>query len=125
MSDITSIAASGLRASEKRVAVAASNIVNAQSPDYKPKEVILTTLSDGSVLSRVADRTSAPTIIPKLNNTDDNKLSDNTSKVDTLPNVNIDEEVFNSEVASYDFKATTVLLKTQRELNKTLLDIQA
>jgi flagellar hook-associated protein FlgK len=114
MSDVTSIATSGLLASEKRVSIAANNIANAGTPGFTPQDVDQTAQSDGSVSAKAVDRTPASIT---LTNPD--------GSTQEFPNVSLDQELVNTQVATYDYKANAVLLKTQRELNKTLLDIQA
>lgn len=95
---VTSIALSGLRASEKRIQVAADNIANVSTPNYKTAAVQQTSLAQGGVTSDVV-KTEAP--------------------------VDIAEQLVNSNVASYDFKANLKVLQAQRDLSKHLFDIQA
>ncbi len=114
MTDITSIARSGLQATELRVNVSASNIVNANTPNYKPKDVDATANSDGSVSAKVVDRQPASITVTNGDGT-----------TTEFPNVSVDQELVSSQVARYDFKAEAKLLEVQRDLNKRLLDIQA
>lgn len=114
MSSIGSIATSGLFASEKRARAAAENIVNARTVGFDAKDVQQSADADGSVTSKIVDR-APPTV--KITNPD--------GTVEDLPNVSLDEEVVNLEIASYDYKANALVFKTDRELKETLIDIQA
>ena len=42
-----------------------------------------------------------------------------------MPNVSLEQEVVNTVTAANDFQANLRLLKVQKELDKSLLDIQA
>jgi flagellar basal body rod protein FlgC len=114
MVDVGAVALSGLYANEKRISVAANNIANAQSADYKAQEVQQNSVASGGVTSRVVERT--PATVPVAN--------DN-GGVDQRPNVSLEEEVVNAQIASYGAQANLKVLQATDKLNKYLLDIQA
>ncbi len=96
--DVNSIALSGLRASETRIAVTANNTANATTPGFKAQQTQQTARAGGGV---------------------------DVDVVDTQNEVSLDQEVANSQIASYDFKANIKVLQKQQEMDKSLLDIQA
>lgn len=99
MSDISAIALSGVRASEKKLAVAADNIANATNPDFKPKEVKQSSAPEGGVDVDVVD---AP---------------DNGG--------DITQDVVNAQVAQYTAEANLNVIKVADDLSKKLIDLQA
>ena len=110
---ITSAAISGLQASEKRVAVAASNVANSSSPNARALDVVQQAVS-GGVSSDIVVRNPATVTV-----------ADSAGGTQVLPNVSLEEELVNSQLALYDFKANAQVLKTQRDLEKTLLNVLA
>lgn len=114
MVDVSAIALSGLHANERRLAVAAENVANAATEGYKPKEVEQTPSTGGGTSVRVVEREN-PTI----------PVPNDKGGVDERPNVSLEEEVVNAQVATYNAKANIQVLKAQDKLNKYLLDIQA
>ncbi len=107
--DVFSTALSGLRAADVRLANSANNITNAATPDYKPTDAVQRSLNDGGVIVDIRNREPASV------ETADGKL----------PNVSLEQEVVNAITAENDFRANLLLLKKQKELDKSLLDIQA
>lgn len=114
MVDISAIALSGLYANEKRLAVAATNIANAQSDNFKAQELKLTSNDGGGVSSRVAEKT--PPTVP---------VADAEGGVKQQPNVSLEEELVGANFATYGVQANIKVLQAQDRLNKYLLDIQA
>lgn len=114
MVGVSAVSLSGLYASEKRLAVSADNIANADSTNYKAKDVVQSTDDSGGVQARVVDRNPATITVPT-----------NDGGTKELPNVDLAEEVVQAQVASYNAQANLKVLQTQNKLDKYLLDIQA
>jgi flagellar basal body rod protein FlgC len=95
-------------------ATAASNIANANSSNFKALDVLQSSLATGGVSTKVVDRTPATV-----------QTTDAQGNVVTQPNVNLETEVIEADVATYSAKANLKLLQTQNQLDKYLLDIQA
>ena len=112
--DVTSIALSGLNAAQQRLANSANNIANARTPNFTPTDVVQSPVNNGGVRADVVERSPASFGVP-------NGRGD----IENLPNVSLEQEVVESVTAAYDFKANLQVLKTQKELDKALLDIQA
>lgn len=106
--DVTSIALSGLKAADSRLAVSANNIANASTPGFKPADAVQESVDNGGVIVDIRQR------IPASQDTEGE-----------LPNVSLEQEVVNTVTAANDFQANLRLLKVQKELDKSLLDIQA
>ena len=102
MGFITAIALSGLKVSEVRVANAANNIVNADSVDFKPKDVIAKSLGEGGVTVDVKDRPI--------------------SQASLLPAVDITSELIDTQRAAQAYKASAAVIATDKELNEFLLE---
>ena len=113
MVDVSAVALSGFAASQRRLAVAADNVANANTIGFKAKDVEQTALDTGGVSTRVVERT--PATVPQV--TEDGVVD--------APNVSLERELVESNLATYSAQANLVALKTQKELDKTLLDIQA
>lgn len=97
--DVTSTALSGLNAAERRLANSATNIANANTPGFTATDVQQTPQETGGVRTDVVAREQS--------------------------NVDVAEELVNAQNATYDFQANLQVMKKQRELDKSLLDIQA
>lgn len=106
--DVTSIALSGLKAAESRLANSANNIVNARTPGFKPADAVQRSLDNGGVIVDIRQRVP---VSPDAEG--------------QVPNVSLEQEVVNTITAESDFKANLRMLKLQKELDKSLLDIQA
>lgn len=96
--DITSIALSGLKAAETRTAKAANNIANANTDGFKPDVVTQRAQDNGGVIVEIS-KGEEP--------------------------VSLEREIVDSVVAQSDYEANLAVLRRQRELDKSLLDIQA
>lgn len=96
---ITSIAVSGMNAAKTRLAASADNVANANTPDFRAKQVNQASQAGGGVRVQVSQAPSE--------------------------GVSLEQEAVNQQIASYDFKANAKLLRVQQELDKSLLDIQA
>lgn len=114
MVDISAVALSGLRASETRLAVAATNVANQDTTGFKAQDVQLSAdANGGGVRTDIVDRSPATIEVA------------NDNEVQEKPNVSPDEEVANAQVATYNFKANLKVLKTEDDLQQSLLDIRA
>ncbi len=96
--DVNAIAASGLRAAGTDLRTAATNIANATTPGFKAEEVVRTAAPQGGVVTDV---------------------------VETEQDVSTDQELVRADMATYNFQANLKVLERQRDLDKSLLDIQA
>lgn len=107
--DVFSTALSGLNAATTRIANSANNIANARTPDFKATDAVQRSVDNGGVIVDIRER--------------------NPSQVETaegkLPNVSLEQEVVNSVQAENNYLANLRVLKVQKELDKSLLDIQA
>ena len=113
MVSVSATSLSGLYASEKRIAVAADNIANANTPNFKAKDLDLSSDATGGVQARVVERTPATVKVATNNGVED------------MPNVSLEEEVIQTQMATYSAQANLKVLQTQDKLDKYLLDIQA
>lgn len=128
---ISSIALSGLNAASLRLANSANNIANVQSTSqyvngetvrepYTPTDVVQSSIEPtGGVRSSLQPRDPAttPVFAP------DNPYAD-TDGIVQYPNVSLEEEVIDTKLASYDYKANLKVLKTQDDMMQSLLDIK-
>lgn len=107
--DVSSIALSGLNAAQQRVAVSAGNIANAATPGYAPQDLQQTANPGGGVTAEVVARGGDSVVVGGKE----------------LPNIAPEEELVNTQLATYSFEANLKVLKTQNELSQSLLDMQA
>lgn len=123
------IALSGLQAASKRVAVSASNIANQSSTTslsggqvvnqpYVAQRVDQVSLSGGGVqaITRDVNPSTVPFFDPSNPSADENGIVN-------LPNVDTATELVNQKIATYDYQANLSVLKTQDEIEQSLLDI--
>jgi flagellar basal body rod protein FlgB len=115
MVDVSSVALSGFNASEARLTVAANNIANANTPNFRAGAVAQSTNQDGSVSTQFVAANPPPQPAPV---TAQSKPQD-TNDVDLATNL------VNTNFATYSAQADLKVLKTQDQLNKYLFDIQA
>jgi flagellar basal body rod protein FlgB len=131
MVDVSSVALSGFDASVTRINVAADNIANANTPDYRAKAVSQTTDSTGGVSTRVVAKNPAPQASPAPatpqsgSSTSSSTTHTSASQLEGNNDVDIDEDVVDANFATYSAQANLKVLQTQDKLNKYLLDIQA
>jgi flagellar basal-body rod protein FlgC len=122
-------ALSGLFAAGRRLEVSANNIANQFSTKsridgetvntpYIAQQVDQISLSNGGVTTQVRDVDPKTITIPDTNNPEASE--DGTIQA---PNVNLEKELINTLVASYDYKANLKTIKVQKDLDKSLLDI--
>lgn len=112
--NVGATALSGLYASEKRIAVAADNVANSDSPDYVAKDVALSSNAGGGVSSRVVERNPGTV-----------EVAGRDGGIEQRPDVSLEEEVVAAQVATYSAQANLKVLQASDKLNKYLLDIQA
>lgn len=132
MIETYSTALSGLNASSRRLQVSGNNVANAFStvqtaPDgslvndpYRAQRVAQSSLEGGGVRSRTVEDPN-PTV-RVFDPSSPVAASDGTVEA---PNVSLDEEVVQQQIASYDFQANLKVIKTQKEMDQALLDIKA
>jgi len=140
MTDAVSIALSGLRAQQTRLAAGASNIANASttgtvpaaSPSapastaassstvYKPLSVNLTSLAAGGVRADVSADPKGYSLIY-----DPSSPYANSEGMIAAPNVDLTREIVNLLEIKTSYKANLAVLKTQDEMLGELLDTRA
>ncbi len=122
-------ALSGLSAATRRLQVSAANIANMQSTQrvengnvvnspYVPQRVQQISQAGGGVSTLVQDVNPAATRI-----FDPEDPQADAEGFVAYPNVNLENEIINQKIATYDYKANLKTLKIQDELEQSLLDI--
>lgn len=114
MPSVSATALSGFNASQLRLQNAANNIANANSNNFRAQDVVQTSLAAGGVSTNVVDRSPATV-----------QTTDTQGNVVNRPNVSLEEEVIQADIATYSAQANLKLLQVQNQLDKYLLDIQA
>lgn len=121
------IAASGMRAAEMRLTVAAGNIANMNTPGYiavEPGEDrsayalrVARAASGGGTAAQAASsgRPLALQYDPTSLNADENGMV-------AASNVDVSGEMSQLLIAKMDYKSNAAVVKTARDLHKTLLD---
>jgi flagellar basal body rod protein FlgC len=99
MNSVSSIALSGLNAAQFRLDAAANNIANAQTPGFRRQLVAAEALPEGGVVTSV-------------------QLADALGE-------NLAEDIVQTMLAAYMFKANLRTLQTEASLIGSLLDTQA
>lgn len=123
------IALTGLAASSKRLEVASNNIANLSATrtvkdgvstvePYRAQQVVQTSLSTGGVLASVVP-SSMP--VDKVFSPDHPDADE--SGFVNFPNVNMEEQLTQTQIASYDYKANLKSIRAQDSMFKSLLDI--
>jgi flagellar basal-body rod protein FlgC len=124
------VALSGLSASSKRLSVSANNIANQLSTStrmadgqvvnqpFVPKQVQQVTLGTGGVQSVVRD-VNPPSVTVFAPEAADAQPDGSL----ILPNVNLETELVQQKIATYDYRANLTTIKVQDNLEKNLLDI--
>ena len=118
-------ALTGLNAASNRLHNSANNVANQHSTSqrvngkvvqeaFEPKQVTQTSLESGGVRSDL--KSTDPATIQVFQSGE--------GLVD-YPNVDLEEEVVNQQLASYDFKANLKVIETADEMAEDLLDITA
>jgi flagellar basal-body rod protein FlgC len=132
MSDVLSIALSGLVAQQTRVSVAASNIANVTTTGrvptpadsattvYRPQDVSLTALLGGGVQAGVAESQNGLSL-----SYDPSSIYANNEGYIATPNVDLTRELVNVLESKTLFRANISVIKTQEKMNEDLLNIIA
>lgn len=132
MIDASKIALTGLNAASRRLGVSASNVANLSSTvrtaedgslvndPYRPQRVVQTSLPSGGVRADVVE--AGVPIVRVPDPSSPVAAADGTVEI---PNVSLEEEAVEQQLATYTFKANLKVLKTQKELDEALLDISA
>lgn len=125
------IAISGLRAAETRLSTSANNIANMQSTTsvvdgqrvntpYQPQQVVQSSQSTGGVEANVRVREPASVAVY-----DPSNIAADADGITQYPNVDLEEEVINQQMATYDFKANLKVIERTDEMTEDLLNIVA
>lgn len=103
MSSILNISVTGLNDAKARVANVASNIVNAVSTNFHPKDVVTTSQSTG-----------------------DQNLGVTSSLVNRPDGESVDlaSEIVDLKIAEHNYGANAIVIKIAQRLEKALLDIK-
>jgi flagellar basal-body rod protein FlgC len=134
MSNISTIALSGMNAATRRLDVSASNVANvmttgalpnadgtvpAGAPQaYDPLEVVQTASAGGGV------QTSVTTATPSTIATSDPQAPfANQDGLVAAPNVDLAQELVGQMLASYSFAANATVMKADNRMTETLLDV--
>jgi flagellar basal-body rod protein FlgC len=136
MSDISTIALSGMNAAARRLEVSASNVANVMSDGalpgangtvpagaptaYAPLEVVQTASAGGGT------QTSVTTVTPSTTAVYDPQAPfANQDGLVAAPNVDLSQELVSQMVARYSFAANATVMRADDRMTKTLLDIKA
>jgi flagellar basal-body rod protein FlgC len=136
MSNISTIALSGMNAASRRIEVSASNVANVMSTGalpnadgsvpagaptaYAPLEVVQTASADGGTQTTVTTVTPSTTAV-----SDPQAPFANQDGLVAAPNVDLSQELVNQMMASYSFAANAKVMAADNRMTKTLLDIKA
>lgn len=126
LSSALNTAISGLRASEIRLANSANNVANIQSTGsapgqtFQPSQVVQSSLAAGGVSTslQAVDPATVPVNDPSNAAADENGITQ-------YPNVNLEQEVVNQQIATYDFKANLKVIEKTDEMMDDLINILA
>jgi flagellar basal-body rod protein FlgC len=134
MSNISTIALSGMNAATRRLDVSASNVANVMTtgalPDadgtvpagapqaYDPLEVVQTASAGGGVQTSVT--AAKPSTIAV---SDPQAPFANQNGLVAAPNVDLAQELVGQMLASYSFAANAHVMKADNRMTETLLDI--
>lgn len=126
LSTALNTAVSGLRASEVRLANSANNVANIQSTGrapgqtFEPSQVAQSSLAAGGVSTRL--QAVDPATVPVF---DPGNAAADAEGITQYPNVDLEEEVVNQQIATYDFKANLKVIEKTDEMMEDLLNILA
>lgn len=125
------ISLSGMNAASARLGNSANNVANIESTalvregktlqeTYLPKDIVQISQEAGGTDAYLKPRTPATVKVSDP----ENPAADADGMVEK-PNVSLDEEVVQQQMATYDFKANLKALKAQDEMEQSLLDMTA
>lgn len=128
MTDILSIATSGLRAQSTKLATSANNIANVNTtgalaednPDtgaYAPIDTVLETQNGGGVAASTQTRQNPYTTVY-----DPSSVYANADGLISAPNISLEEEIVDTKIAEIAYKANAKLISVAKELDEALLD---
>jgi len=132
MSSVLSIAASGLAAQSKRLAVSADNVANilslglkadgsnAAAGAYAPKQTALTSIPGGGVKA-----TAVPVTPPSYETYQPNDPNADTNGLVPRPNVSLETEVVTQIQAARAYQANLQTIKAEDQMLGDLLDALA
>ena len=120
---------SGLEAAGRRIEVAAQNIANQNTTltqvngvesrqPYLPQDIVQISEAGGGV--RTVERTATEPTTQRFDPSNTNGDS-----LETVPNVNVAEQLVNLQIASYDYQANLKAIKVASSIEQSLLDIVA
>jgi flagellar basal-body rod protein FlgC len=135
MSSVTNIAVSGLNDATRRVANAASNIVNASSTAPLPKNASdpytgfvpqdVVTVSESTAGNNLGvTTTTVPRTTPYVTAYEPNAAQANAEGLVAAPNVDIAAELVSANVSSVNYGANAAVIKIAEKTQKALLDIK-
>lgn len=125
------IAVSGLQASSQRMQTSANNVANVSSTTsridgnrvltpYQAQDTVQTSLESGGVQAQTRTKDPATVLLPDADN-----VAARPDGLTEYPNVNLEEEVIQQQVAKYDFKANLKVVEAADEMMENLLNIKA
>ena len=126
MSGILSTALSGLQAASARVAASANNIANVSTAGsldeggkepYTPVDVVQSTTSTGGVKADFQERDPAT-----YEAYDPSASYANEEGLVAAPNVALEEELVNLNIAKHAYEANLAVIKTAKELDEALFE---
>ncbi len=129
MSSVLSIAASGLAAQSKRLAVSANNVANIRSLGlnadrsnaaagaYEPKQTALSSIPGGGVRAR-----EVPVVPPSFNSYEPNDPDADVNGIVPRPNISLEQEVVTQLQAVRAYQANLETIKAEDRLLGSLLD---
>jgi len=129
MSSVLSIAASGLAAQSKRLAVSANNVANIRSLGlkadrsnaaagaYEPKQTALSSIPGGGVRA-----TEVPVVPPSFNSYEPNDPDADVNGLVPRPNISLEQEVVTQLQAVRAYQANLETIKAEDRLLGSLLD---
>jgi flagellar basal-body rod protein FlgC len=135
MSNILSIAVSGLNAAAARISNAASNIVNASSESkyptdtsayagYVPQDIVNVTQDTSGGASLGVNVQSVPRNPAYVSASDPTSPFANTNGIVAVPNVDIATELVSTIPAATTYGASAKVIEIAQKLDKALLDIK-
>ncbi len=126
LSSALNTAVSGLRAAEVRLANSANNVANIQTTGrapgqtFQPLQVVQSSEAAGGVSTSL--QAVNPATVPVF---DPGNAAADAEGITQYPNVNLEQELVNQKIATYDFKANLKVIEKTDEMTKDLLNILA
>jgi flagellar hook-associated protein FlgK len=115
------IALSGLNASSLRLANSANNVANQNTPNYSPSSVSQEAIEPtGGVRARIVQPATSVNVSEPSN-----PAIDQNDELQVGSSVNLEEEVVQQKISTYNFKGNLKVLQAADEMLGNLLDISA